>query len=62
MKLEIEITEGDDLTWLKVWHDHSALVAKSAPNAGIRLMAVRVYQALESVLGKAKRPFKKFDN
>jgi len=22
MKLEIEINEGDDLTWLEVWRDH----------------------------------------
>jgi hypothetical protein len=53
MKLEIEINEGDDLTWLEVWRDHCALAAKLTPNAGVRLMAHRIKQSLESVLGKA---------
>ena len=31
MKLEIEINEGDDLTWLEVWRDQSAIVRDRAP-------------------------------
>jgi hypothetical protein len=37
MKLEIEVNEGDDLTWLKVWRDHSALLCKCAPDPWVRL-------------------------
>lgn len=43
MKLEIEINEGDDLTWLELWRDHSAVVRDYALDARARLMAARVH-------------------
>ena len=58
MKLEIEINEGDDLTWLEVWRDHSAIVRDHGREASTRAMADKVFCALESVLGKPKRRFK----
>ena len=52
MKLEIEINEGDDLTWLEVWRHHSAIVRDRAPKPKTRAMADKVFLALENVLGK----------
>ena len=49
MKLEIEINEGDDLTWLEVWRDHSAIVRDRAPKPKTRAMADKVLLAV--VLG-----------
>jgi hypothetical protein len=53
MKLKIDINDGDDLTFLRALRDLTAVVRDQAPDAGVRAMAARVYQALESVLGKS---------
>lgn len=53
MKLKIDINDGDDLTFLRALRDLTAVVRDQAPDAGVRAMAARVYQALEGVLGKA---------
>ena len=45
MKLEIEIREGDALSFLRVISDH-------APNAATRAMADRIHRALEGVLAE----------
>ena len=58
MKLEIEIHEGDDLTWLEVWRDHSAIVRDRAPKPKTRAMADKVFLALENALGKPINPSK----
>jgi hypothetical protein len=58
MKLEIEISEGDDLTWLELWRDHSAIVRDHAREAATRAMADKVFLALENVLRKRINPSK----
>ena len=50
MNLEIEINDGDDLSFLRVIRDLTAVVRDHAPNPKVRLMAARVQQALERVL------------
>jgi hypothetical protein len=50
MKLEIEINDGDDLSFLCAIRGLSAVMRDHAPNAGVRRMAGRIHQALESVL------------
>ena len=47
MKLEIEINDGDDLTFLRAIRELTAVVRKHAPDAGVRAMAARVHEALE---------------
>ena len=46
MKLEIEINEGDDHTWLEVWRDHSAIVRDRAPKPKTWQPIVHPAQAL----------------
>jgi hypothetical protein len=53
MKLEIDINEGDDFTFLRAIRELTAVVRKHAPDARVRAMAARFYRALEGVLGKA---------
>ena len=50
----IEISEGDDLTWLEVWRDHSAVARDHGQEPKVRLMAARIHQALESVLRESQ--------
>ena len=50
MKLEIEINDGDDLTFLCAIRELTAVVRKHAPDVRVRAMAGRVQQALERVL------------
>ena len=50
MKLEIEINDGDDLSFLRVLRELTAVVRKHAPDARVREMAGRVQDAIERVL------------
>jgi hypothetical protein len=52
MKLEIIVNEGDDLSFLRVISGHAAVARDHPPKPKTRAMADRIYQALESVLGK----------
>ncbi len=47
-----EINDGDDLSFLRVIRELTAVVRDHAPDARVRAMAGRVYRALERVLEK----------